>query len=134
LKPVFQTKFSTPDGKVKGNCFRACLASLAEVDIDSIPVIEDMSNEEWHKPFFEWLHSVGLDYTGIKDKPSTKDLLDFAGVDGYIIVAGKSPRPYVKAGHGVVFYKDKMVHDPHPSNDGILDIDHFYYIERKEPN
>lgn len=132
MKAVFQTKFSTPDGKVRGNCMRACLASMVEVDIDSIPAIEDMSNEEWFVRFNIWLESVGLEYEGMKNNPSNEDLGNYEGIDGYIMVGGKSPRPYVKAGHGVVFFGSKMVHDPHPSNDGILSIDFVYWIKRKK--
>jgi len=131
MKPIFQTKFTSLDGKIRGNCMRACLASMLEIDIDSIPAIEDMSNEEWFGEFCKWLDSVGLEYEGMKNNPTSFDLDNYEGIDGYMMVGGKSPRQHVKAGHGVVFNKSEFVHDPHPSNEGILSIDYVYFIKRK---
>lgn len=36
-------------------------------------------------------------------------------------IGGDCPRGLVR-GHSVVFYKGKMVHDPHPSGEGITAI------------
>ena len=42
MKPIHQTKF----GK-EGNCFAACIASVLDCEIDSVPFWAD--SEEWKK-------------------------------------------------------------------------------------
>lgn len=131
--PIKQTKISSEDGSVSGNCFRACFASILEIDIDSIPAFEDMGTE-WHEPFFMFLNEHNLEFDGTKtinDKTFEVKLNTYEGIDGYIIVNGKSPRTYVKRGHSVVYKEGQMVHDPHPSNDGLLEINNFFMIKRK---
>jgi hypothetical protein len=111
---------------------RACLASMVECNIDDIPPIEEMDNSVWFKEFHKWLDSVGLEYEGMKDKPTFSELCEYSGVDGYVMVGGKSPRPYINAKHSILMYQGIKVHDPHPSNAGILSIDFMYFIKRGE--
>lgn len=133
MKPIKQTKISSEDGTIHGNCFRACIASILEIDIDSIPAFEDMGTE-WHMPFFKFLNENNLETDGTRYKHIDSfefDLINYEGIYGYIIVNGKSPRTYVTRGHSVVYKNGQMVHDPHPSNDGLLEIENFYMIKRK---
>jgi len=113
---------------------RACLASILECDIDDIPPIEDLPDHEWFKVFCKWLDSVGLEYEGIRHLPSEAELDEYEGIDGYTMAYGPSPRTFVKAGHAVVYKGSKFVHDPHPSGDGILNLEGIYMIRRKDLN
>lgn len=135
--PVKQTKLSSGDGKVYGNCLRACLASLLEVDIDSIPAFEDkfgLKSNEWYTDFTNYLSSCGLKdygYIGVKTEPPTQEELNnYIGLDGYYIVCGKSPREHVKNGHAVIYYKGQPIHDPHPDNTFLTEL---WFIWRIEP-
>lgn len=137
MKPIKQTKLSSEDGTISGNCFRSCLASMMEIDIDSIPAFEDMEPGEWFTPFYNFLNENGYEFEGTKynygkhvDKFNNY-LMTYEGVDGYILVGGKSPRTYVTRGHAVLYKNGELVHDPHPSNDGLLEIEDFYMIKRK---
>lgn len=99
MKPVKQT--------TANNCYAACFASILEIPIEDVPCF---GRKNFLKQADEWLRAKH-DYT----------LLGFSG-DFYCIPAvyhimcGKSPRGIY---HAVVGFQGKMVHDPHPSNDGI---------------
>lgn len=133
--PIDQTKLSAQDGSVRGNCLRACLASILEIDIDSIPFFEDM-DREWHTPFFDFLDDNNLEfegtgYFGVGRPDKMKEFMEYEGIDGYVIVGGKSPRTWVKGGHAVVYKDGKLIHDPHPSRDGILEMEDYFMIKKK---
>jgi len=125
--PIKQTKISTHDGSVTGNCFAACVASLLEIPFDEVPQFE--LDKNWFPPFRQFLLKNGYEYMG-HGKP--EDLNEYEGLDGYVIVHGDSPRLYVKTGHAVIYRHGILVHDPHPSNDGVLNVQGFYMIERAE--
>jgi hypothetical protein len=105
------------------------------MEIDDLPAFEDMGTE-WFLPFSKFLNDNGYEYHGCGTPRShgLDRLKTEKGVDGYVVVGGKSPRPHVTRGHAVVFKDGEMVHDPHESNEGILEIHHWYMIERKENN
>lgn len=131
MLPVKQTIVSSIDGKVRGNCLRAALASLLEIsNIDAIPPFEQMSDATWFRNFYDWLTSVGYEFYGTQG-PDGKREFEFEGIDGYYIATGKSPREHVKNGHAVVYHRGKFVHDPHESNAGILTFENFYLIKRR---
>jgi hypothetical protein len=133
MKPVKQTILSDPENNIYGNCLRACLASILEVEIDSIPAFEKkygLESHEWYTDFQNYLDSQNLKDKGCKYEPTEEQLINYTGIDGYYIVGGKSPRP-IKNGHAVIYYKGNMVHDPHPSNDGLVQIWFIWKIERK---
>lgn len=123
---IYQTKYSDNLG-TKGNCFRACIASLFEIDIKYIPPFEDSNN--WQDMFFDFLDLIDCEYEGIG---KIENINNYEGINGYNIVYGESFRENVKNGHSVIFYKNEMIHDPHPSNTGLKTYDGFYMIKRKE--
>jgi len=125
MVPVTQTRVGYPEG----NCFMAAIASVLEVSLDDLP---DLFDEccEWHEDG-RWDHgdwwgvtrgavrSLGWDIVYIPTK-------DHKGVPpGYSIAGGPSPRKDVvngdgkNAGHAVVCLDGRMIHDPHPSGDGL---------------
>lgn len=111
--PVDQTRLHGEN--VKGNCFRACIASVLELSIDEVPAFEDMTIPyEWIDRCIEFLESHGYQYEGIY---SLEDLRDCNGVDGYLVANGKSPRGDFK--HSVIWKDGAIVHDPHPSRSGL---------------
>ncbi len=133
MKPLIQHKLSAQDGSVNGSCFRTCLASILEVEIDSIPAFEDMG-QNWHQSFFDFLeeHNLEFDGTGRFNSEFHKDLFSkYEGIDGYVIVGGKSPREWVVRGHAVLYKEGNMVHDPHPSGEGLTELEIYYMIKRK---
>ena len=109
MKPVMQTTF----GKKRGNCLQACIASILEIDIESIPWFGTRS--DWFDKMNAWLSAehdlVAIDIVADSVQPWTGCHL------GYHIIAGPSPRG--DFWHAVVGYRGEMVHDPHPSGDGL---------------
>lgn len=118
-----QTKMHT-DG-VTGNCWPTAIACILECRIDQVPNIEELFSVPempWYWILKEWLNFKGYEY--IDNLP--KEF--YSTYTGYYFVTGKSPRGDF---NHIVIYKDgKMVHDPHPSGDGILTEDLFEHIEK----
>ena len=110
MKPVQQTSF----GKDEGNCFQACLASIFEIDIEAIPFFQDYKSS-WYDQFSLWLMSeFGLQPIDLQITPNP----DWIWIpQGYHIINGLSPRGDFH--HSVVGKAGQMVHDPHPSGDGL---------------
>lgn len=135
MTPIDQTRFSTPDGSVKGNCFLACIASLFDLSIEDVPELEQEAiaqNSSWPIVLDNWCRTFGYEFcgcaylfTGMNEQQFWDSLEPFSH-DGYFIVGGASPRTYVTVGHSVIFRDRMMVHDPHPSRDGLLSIREVY--------
>jgi hypothetical protein len=114
---VMQTLF----GPTEGNCFPACLASILELDLVEIPNFfylypdVDKANEE----ISAWLLERNL--FGPSVSFTSKEVFDrYMDNAPYSIVCGKSPR--FDCNHSVVFYRNIMVHDPHPDGIGLENI------------
>ncbi len=126
MKPVMQTKFGIPDG----NCFPACLASIFELPLEKIPILNEI-DQNWRPHLLKWLATFGMSWTQV---PAGSCWIP-NGV--YRIAGGPGPRPD-SAGkpiwHAVVWLDDKMVHDPHPSGDGLsCSPDHYDLFLVKDP-
>lgn len=106
--PVRQTLFGTREG----NCWSACIASITGIPISEIPNFCVEYKSYWWEETLKWLEARGL--TGIHQTIFHRKDWSY---DGYWLASGKSPR--ADCDHCVVFKGNKMVHDPHPSNDGI---------------
>ena len=122
MTPVDQTRFGD-----EGNCFAACLASILECPLESVPDPMEIhrAGQNWRRAISAWLRTIhGLEYIEIK-----------RGADGWTmlmppsfhVIGGKSPRG-TECGHAVVGFRGAMVHDPHPSRQGILDVEDFGFF------
>jgi hypothetical protein len=102
----------------KGNCLRASLASLFQINIDSIPAFELMQKNAWRNNLLQWLKDQGL------------TLLTFDGdvnLNTYYLGIGPSHRG-VK--HCCIFKDGEIQHDPHPSNSGLLHITESWVFQK----
>ncbi len=60
MRPTCMTKFGVDENGVdQGNCLTACVASLLEVDIDTLPDFS-AKGKDWHRFTVEYLRSRGL--------------------------------------------------------------------------
>ena len=126
--PVDQTKSGYP----KGNCVMACVASILEVSLDDLPdlferccsydeekAIWNHDKENWWDVLLEGVQSFGWEVTFVNRNASR------VYPQGYAIAGGDTPREDVvnergeNVGHSVVYLDGKMIHDPHPSRDGL---------------
>jgi hypothetical protein len=115
MTPQRQTVFVATNPKGWGNCQSAAMASVLDLPLDE--VIDTASDEVraggFWEPIYEWLAGRGLQIVSVQ--PGDERLKDT-----YSIAAGPSPRG--NFWHAVVCKNGVMVFDPHPSDDGLLEI------------
>lgn len=103
MKPV--------DQRGDSDCFRACVASILEYDLEDVPLWED--HPDWFVDVVRWGRIRGFRVTTIARQNLPEDL--------HVIAGGDSPRgPW---GHAVVWLggpDGRIVHDPHPSRAGLV--------------
>lgn len=110
MKKRDQTSFHDPPDEL-GNCFRACVASLLEVKVDELPRFEKWMFENpkaWERIFSSWLDNSRF---SLELRWSSNPL------SCHTIAFGPSPRS--DDNHCVVSKDGDIVHDPHPSRDGL---------------
>lgn len=116
MRRILQTKF----GAEEGNCFAACLASLFPVELEDVPDFYAEAGNAWYSAFVVWCRQFDVIPVMIS--------LDSAdpGLRGvYYLIGGMSPRGLM---HSVIGLNGKMVHDPHPSGDGVLAVEDLTYF------
>jgi len=116
--PVNQTKLYQANSGHHGNCRAACLASLLELELFMVPPFEDMpafysSQDLWLKRIFnlELVERRG-DY-------------DMSVLPEFYIANGLSSRNVL---HSVIYSNGVLIHDPHPSKEGILSVEWVNYL------
>lgn len=109
MQPIDQTKFEAG----RGNCFQAVLASIFEIPIESIPYFQD--EDDWFATCEKWM----LECFGLQ--PVILNIVEDWNPIGYHEISGFSPRGNFK--HSVVGRDGGIVHDPHPSREGLKTID-----------
>lgn len=123
MKRIDQTIF----GDKTGNCFAACLASLLEVPIESLPI--DPSAELWFQTTQDALKPFGLYFLEVRLDVAVSYPM-YAMKDRLCVMTGKSPRgEFWHAVVGRVDHDDTqdkvlfdVIHDPHPSRRGIENV------------
>ncbi len=138
MTPVLQTITACPergDGHdasgVPGNCFQAAVASLLDLFLDEVPHFL-LNGDSWFADSQKFVHEkTGMHwnyFTAIF--PFYKHPQD---APSYVLMDGKSPRGdfyHVVVADAVT---GEMVHDPHPSGDGLLSVEGVYALyEPKE--
>lgn len=143
MTPVTQTKVVVRNtaGKivVRGNCYAAAIASLLDLPITEVPNVEVFfsfwpDSDACHEVMNKWLLLNGYK---IVDAPEFKifhDDLEFRSIlidqgdlltekeqlkGQYYLVSGPSPRGF---DHICIYQDGEMVHDPHPTREGILNL------------
>lgn len=143
MKPVDQTQYGTGANlEPLGDCWSACIASILELDIVEVPHFYEKWPAKNYGPdkalieASDWLADRGyrLLPIGYIDRGAARL------IKGTIcIVSGISPRSgEKKVEHAVVGrIKDDgsfdILHDPHPSRDGVVKITGFEIIIKMDP-
>ena len=97
----------------------ACLASIFELPIKEVPTFA-MKKYYWDH-VQAWLRERGYYVFTLNTGTDGYDQEQLSGViEGYHTMAGPGPRG---CRHVVVGKSGKVVHDPHPSRAGLLEID-----------
>lgn len=121
-KWVDQTRF----GGQEGNCLPACVASIFGLALDAVPNVCADGNTAWLADLRAWsIERLGFAVARWQLSASRLPVADASEMlDGllpgvYTIVSGKAPRGL---DHATVWCGGRLVHDPHPSRAGLLDV------------
>ena len=136
MKTLKQTIFN---GK-EGNCFAACIATVFEVGLDEVPNFAAFGSEWWDK-LQDWLKPRNLAFIELEAKGGEMPAIPLLP-DGVLCLAcGMAARGFNNS--VVVKYRSRdgkhwveLVHDPHPSDDGLQDtkyIGWFMVIDPSKP-
>jgi hypothetical protein len=140
--PVTQTKVVVKNSKgetvVRGNCFAAAIASIVEMPLTDVPNVEvlfDVDDVSWYGVMCAWLNANGFELktnNGFNVFHNPEIFANEVRVDlfnelmgRYYLVSGMSPRGVM---HVCVYQDGIMVHDPHPTREGINTIEQFEEI------
>lgn len=113
MNPVLQTRFADFDvpPAQRGNCIQAAIASVFELELDEVPNF--IAARSWFAALNHWLESSGLVAIMV---PITDFLVP---ADTLYLLIGTSPRG--EWTHIVVCRNGEVIHDPHPSQDGLIE-------------
>lgn len=113
VERVKQTTFGDPDG----NCFEACLASLAGIPLETIP---HYTNDGWFGSYARWLREHGWHLLywpgGVEEAPM-----------GFAIASGPAERGL---DHSTIYFNGALYHDPHPSDAGLVNVNGWMILIR----
>ena len=104
-----------------GDCWKACIASLLDVeDYDSVPHF--VEHDDWWGETYRYVEQrTGTWLRKWRNPELIPDGLDF------LIGVGPSPRGDFY--HAVIVDRaGKLVHDPHPSQAGLISVDEFFAV------
>lgn len=123
----------------KGDCIRACIASMLELPCSEVPNFMDDKNSEWFAQMWKFLQLHGYEYTG-HDKFPFEHVKKSEGINGYFMVSVPSINyANIKTDdgkivtHAVVFKGTEFAHDPSVGKTkqwSIEDVRYFYIIEK----
>ena len=112
--PVDMQILHDPENGQYGDCQRACIASLLNINTDDVPHFHEGTDDEkiFDSRLNEFLCSKGLfhletTFFDLSKKP-----------DCYHMIYGKTERD---TWHAVIGFNGEVIHDPHPSKAGLLD-------------
>jgi len=116
MKPVYQTQSGGHDEETPGNCFAACLASLLEVPLDSVPHL--VGDSDWMGKANDWL--AQFDLAILSFAPPSEPGMPWPGDGGcYHLMGGYGPDGDA---HAVVARDGELVHDPLGPDASGLDL------------
>lgn len=109
MKKVFQTITD----KNRGDCHRASIASLFDLEIEQVPHFRLFNDETWGNVFSGFIWGLGYDWTANGELGKNK-LLECDSINGYFEACVPSAN-YPDRTHSVIIdLKGLIVHDPHP--------------------
>jgi len=120
MKFIDQTIFE----KGKGDCFRSCMASIFEFDIDYMPNFWDMTDES--PKFWSLVNAWTIKNLKCKCLPIclNKNMPDI--IDDLLCIAIGNTKGSDEE-HAVVWC-NRLIHDPHPSRKGLISNPKVYVI------
>lgn len=147
MTPHLQTYFACPvrnDGYnaegIAGDCWRTAIACLLDIDPHTVPHFVNDFGKDWMNETANWLwrHDLAHGYSPLpvpESEPYYEWFTAALNDTEYALLDGPSPRGDFY--HVVVGSKDAqgnwyMVHDPHPSQAGLVGIEGVHLILPRE--
>jgi hypothetical protein len=121
-----QTTFSDPEEGTYGDCLRACHLTLIQRALSLPHPIDANGNES--NTYKEFLKKEGY----VERFRIFREGRDYYDLPGVLIASGPTIRTeYTGAHHAVVWDRvaNRMVHDPHPSRQGLTEVRFFHWLE-----
>jgi hypothetical protein len=107
--PIDMTQLHDEEKGIMGDCWRCCIASILELPAGEVPHFVELYGNRYLTKTRKWLEERGFWLV---------DTAYHCDYPGYLMGSGPSPRDR-DLFHVVVWRLSGMVHDPHPSRDGI---------------
>lgn len=103
------------------NCLGTCVSCLFESDINEFPTDEIITsdNDKWFDVFSNYM----MINFGVQPISSLEPMNN-----SYNIVIGNVTRS--KYTHAVISYGDKIIWDPHPSDEGLIEVLFYIHFEK----
>ena len=118
MKPVDMSVQHFPDLGQYGDCQRACIASLLELDINRVPHFGESGDDlEFHLSLNSFLAKHGYFHLEVS-RVDFDDVWFEGSPDCYHLIYGRTCRG---TWHAVVGFNGEIAHDPHPSRAGLLE-------------
>lgn len=118
MKKIYQTILDLNNG----DCLRACLASLLEIELLDIPNFAEYGDDNFGASYRAWLHELGLRHISLTYTPDIWPTFK----DIPVIIVGKSPRG--DGYHAVIFQNGVLFHDPYPGMSGLETLDEVWIL------
>jgi predicted XRE-type DNA-binding protein len=116
MTPVDQTLFNSET--TQGNCMQAAVASLLDLPLSEVPHFAESNNAVVCWDLFE---------TFLEGCGKTVDLAPELRIpDTPYLASGTTVRG---TRHMVVMHEGKLLHDPHPSRAGLLEVDYIHIVQ-----
>lgn len=114
--------------QVPGNCFQAALAGILGISINAVPHFALLGTHHWLNCAIAWLtveHNVETDTI---NSPADEGYIQLK----YCMLRGQTKRGTYHAVIGEAA-TGEMVHDPHPSREGLTFVNSTLYFYKKQP-
>ena len=120
--PNKQTRLQSHDPKKhNGNCYATVISCIMGTTPEEVLQIQEYyEDENWRDLLNQWLAERGWELKQIDGHLDNDDIY---------FVKGGSPRHESKV-HICLYQQGELLHDPHPSNDGILSTLAFEILKR----
>ena len=120
--PNKQTRLHLSESKKgRGNCYATAISCIIGTEPDEVIQIQEYYDDEnWHEILDNWLKENGWEQIQIDGH--------LKGDEIYLVI-GESPRDE-KITHICLYRDGEILHDPHPSNDGIKSTLKFLKLKR----
>lgn len=130
MTPVLQTDYRAPGG----NCFQACVASILDLPLASVPhFLKGSDGGMWTQDHWDVVRRFAEQYGRMAvwldpDKPEDLPFIQRMNDEGLYAVATGKAFPSSEYGHCVVWQRGQLAHDPMGDGHGLASEPWLYIL------